>query len=111
MFINRFQMLWDRQAEWSDRVFGKGYRLSGVINHIRKELVEIEESPGSLEEWGDAFGLLCDGARRQGFTADDVLRQWGEKLAINNKRNWGEPDENGTVEHIRDDESPPASQQ
>ena len=59
----------DRQQAWSAETFGpaevRGHR--GVLDHIRKELVEIEAEPGDVTEWADliilAFNFLGDGLR------------------------------------------------
>lgn len=40
-----------RQREFSERTFGPGARTNGVIDHIRKELREIEAKPDDLSEW------------------------------------------------------------
>ena len=46
----------NRQKTFSKRTFGPGERLEGVLDHIRKELVEIEESKGKdIEEWVNPF--------------------------------------------------------
>ena len=46
------------QKVFSLNTFGPGTRLNGVLDHVRKELVEIEESGGQdLEEWVDAWLL------------------------------------------------------
>ena len=34
-----------RQRAFSERTFGPGARTKGVLNHIRKELAEIEADP------------------------------------------------------------------
>jgi len=34
-----------RQRDWSARTFGPGSRAMGVVDHIRKELREIEADP------------------------------------------------------------------
>lgn len=39
-----------RQHEWSERTFGPGQRAAGVLDHIRKELKEIESFRASGEE-------------------------------------------------------------
>jgi hypothetical protein len=35
----------EKQREFSERTFGPGPRTAGVIDHIRKELREIESEP------------------------------------------------------------------
>lgn len=46
-----------RQREFSRRTFGPGDRHKGIIDHIRKELVEIEQAPGDIKEWIDVIIL------------------------------------------------------
>ncbi len=54
-----------RQMAYSHATFGPGTRTAGVIDHIRKELVEVEESNGSSPEWVDVVILALDGLTRQ----------------------------------------------
>lgn len=61
-----------RQRAFSERTFGPGVRLQGVLDHIRKELVEVEESGGSLAEWVDVILLALDGAWRAGNTPEQI---------------------------------------
>lgn len=64
----------NRQKTFSKRTFGPGERLQGVLDHIRKELVEVEESHGKdLEEWVDVWLLVIDGMWRQGFSANQIV--------------------------------------
>lgn len=54
-----------RQMAFSRANFGPGTRTNGVIDHIRQELVEVEESNGSSSEWVDVVILGLDGLTRQ----------------------------------------------
>lgn len=54
-----------RQMAFSHATFGPGTRTEGVIDHIRKELVEVAESGGSSAEWVDVVILALDGLTRQ----------------------------------------------
>ncbi len=40
-----------RQMAFSHATFGPGERTDGVIDHIRKELVEVENANGESDEW------------------------------------------------------------
>ncbi|MCZ7655551.1 MAG: DUF550 domain-containing protein [Rhodocyclaceae bacterium] len=51
-----------RQREFSARTSGPGARTAGVLDHIRKELAEIEAKPADLTEWIDVVLL---GPRRR----------------------------------------------
>jgi hypothetical protein len=53
-----------RQMVFSKATFGPGSRTKGVIDHIRKELVEVEESEGNAAEWVDVVILALDGLMR-----------------------------------------------
>jgi hypothetical protein len=93
----------ERQREWSERTFGTGRRTKGVIEHIRRELLEIEAEPGKLEEWVDVVILALDGARRAGHSAEAVIGMLCAKQAVNFKRKYPEPvSEDIPVEHIRE---------
>lgn len=54
-----------RQMAFSHATFGPGTRTAGVIDHIRKELVEVEQANGSSDEWVDVVILALDGLTRQ----------------------------------------------
>ncbi|HHJ1578118.1 dATP/dGTP pyrophosphohydrolase domain-containing protein [Pseudomonas aeruginosa] len=75
--VFRFDLHLERQRRFSERTFGPGSRAAGVVDHIRKELREIEEAPGDLAEWIDVVILALDGAWRTGATP---ARQIGEGL-------------------------------
>lgn len=54
-----------RQMAWSHATFGPGVRTQGVVDHIRKELVEVLEGNGDSAEWVDVVILALDGLTRQ----------------------------------------------
>lgn len=96
-----------RQRAFSIGTFGPGERKEGVIAHIRKELVEIEEAsmPHVLEEWVDVILLALDGAWRTGYGPERIVEAIKEKQNRNENREW--PDwrtapKNGPIEHKRD---------
>lgn len=94
----------ERQREWSAKTFGPGDRSSGVIDHIRKELREIEMEPSDLEEWIDVVILALDGAWRAGFSAEQIITQLVAKQAKNEARQW--PDwrtmpTDKAIEHVK----------
>lgn len=93
-----------RQITFSQKTFGPGARHQGVIDHIRKELLEIEANPTDLEEWIDVVMLAFDGAWRAGFTAYQISDQLMAKLEKNEKREWPDwrtSDPDKAIEHIR----------
>ena len=95
----------ERQREFSLRTYGPGTRAQGVIDHIRKELVEIEADPHDLEEWIDVILLAIDGAQRQGHGPDQIAAALEAKLRKNEQRTWPDwrtSDPNAAIEHVRD---------
>ena len=99
----------ERQIEFSRRTFGPGPRTEGVLDHIRKELREIEASPRDLDEWIDVVLLACDGAWRAGYSAEQIAWALEAKLAKNEARRW--PDwrtavPGKAIEHDRSAEGP-----
>lgn len=94
-----------RRYEWSQATFGPGKRTKGVLEHIRKELVEIEEDPSDLEEWIDLINLALDGAGRAGHIPQAIIDMLIAKQIKNEGRTW--PDwttasEDEAIEHVRD---------
>ena len=76
------------QKQWSEKTFGPGERTVGIIDHIRKELVEIEAKPTDLSEWIDVMILGLDGALRMGFTPEQIVAGLIAKQAKNEARTW-----------------------
>ena len=54
-----------RQMAFSHATFGPGERTAGVIDHIRKELAEVEAANGEADEWVDVVILALDGLTRR----------------------------------------------
>lgn len=77
-----------RQMIWSHQTFGPGPRTKGVLEHIRKELVEIEAAPFDLSEWVDVIILAFDGAWRAGFAPLEIIEAVKAKQARNEARTW-----------------------
>ena len=94
----------ERQRAWSRETFGMLQRPAGVIDHIRKELLEIEADPTDLEEWVDVIILAFDGAWRAGWEPPDILKAIVAKQTKNESRvwpDWRTADPDKAVEHIR----------
>jgi len=97
----------ERQRDWSLDTFGPK-RGMGVLDHIRKELVEIEDAMGTPEElgeWVDAIILSLDGAWRSGANPQEILNAVLLKQVRNEARTW--PDwrtqpANVAIEHVHD---------
>lgn len=100
-----------RQRKFSEATFGPGTRTKGVIDHIRKELGEIEADPNDVSEWTDVILLALDGAWRAGFAPEEIAKAVDAKQTKNEGRTWPDwrtasPDH--AIEHDRDE---PAAQQ
>lgn len=94
-----------RQRAWSERTFGPGHRTGGVLDHIRKELKEIESEPLELSEWIDVAILAFDGAWRAGHSPEEIAAALSTKQSKNESRQW--PDwralpEDRAIEHVRE---------
>lgn len=106
-----------RQIAFSRGTFGPGERREMVIDHIRKELVEVERSAGSPREWVDVVILALDGLTRAVRTelestystnmtnavANEAVALIVEKQSRNEERDW--PDwrkapKGKAIEHI-----------
>lgn len=98
-----------RQHLFSIHTFGPGARLAGVLDHIHKELIEVEQDPGDVSEWADVVILAFDGAMRQGHTPHQIIAAIKDKQARNEARTW--PDwrnlpTDQAIEHDRSGEAP-----
>jgi len=124
--ISKFQKLQDDIKKWSDDTFGKYRTGKPIAYHLKKEIDELIDAlnvyhegtyNGDLDagsyisamkkkrvlfETVDCFTLLLDVLAHEQFDIDDLLRASYEKLEVNKKRKWSEPDENGVVEHIKE---------
>lgn len=102
--MNIFKHL-QRQKDWSLKTFGPGLRTLGIIGHIKKELIEVEETPLDVEEWIDIAILALDGAWRTGASPQEIVKIWEGKQKKNIARTWPDwrtLDENTPIEHKRD---------
>lgn len=76
------------QIEFSSKAFGPTGRLLGIVDHIRRELIEVEAEPYDLEEWVDVILLGLDGAWRAGYSPENIAKGLKAKLEKNKKREW-----------------------
>jgi Protein of unknown function (DUF550) len=99
-----------RQRKWSQKMFGPGSRTTGILNHIAKEIKEVENNPSDISEWIDIVILALDGAWRAGHTPEQIAQALDAKQAINEARLW--PDwrwfgQDQAIEHDRSGDSGP----
>jgi len=92
-------------SAWQNQTFGQATPLSKIA-HLREELDELvsdikTNAPDRRLEFADCFFLLFGSAAADGMTYEDICNAIQEKFEINKARNWGKPDKNGVVKHIK----------
>lgn len=93
-----------RQREWSLETFGP-QEIQGVLDHIRKELAEIEADPDDVKEWVDVIILAFDGAMKRGWKPQEIIDAIVAKQEENEARSWPDwrtIDLTKAIEHVRD---------
>lgn len=120
------QKLQDEVKKWSDSTFGMHRSGIPIINHLKAETDELIEAlinnhrgiyanttedalkrlrkskDRILMEFADCFMLLIDAAAHEQITIDMLVNATKQKLEINKTRKWGEPNELGYFEHLKD---------
>ena len=91
--------LFKEHGEFSQSTFGDR-PPTAPLHHLKKEVNETIDAPYDFEEYADCLLLLIDAHRIAGGNATTLLEAAFKKLEKNKKRKWGEPDENGAVQHI-----------
>lgn len=99
--------LFEEITTWQDKTFPESTELSRV-RHLLKEVQELEcelelfdRKQEKILEYADCFFLLFGAAKKMGMTYDDICAAIEVKFNINKKRQWGKPDKDGVVEHIK----------
>jgi hypothetical protein len=97
-----------RQRAFSRATFGPGLRTKGVVDHIRKELIEIEAAPHDIKERVDLVLLALDSlwrwAQEYGVSIEVVVGAIGAKQSENELRDWPDwrtADPDKAIEHVR----------
>ncbi|KAF0194116.1 MAG: Eaa1 [Bacteroidetes bacterium] len=98
----------ERQKTFSLKAFGPHGRAIGILNHVKKEIKEIEADPSDPMEWVDVVLLSLDRLWRMGKTPAEIVSFLDAKLTKNENREW--PDwrtmsEDDAIEHDRSGES------
>lgn len=91
--LDAFQQM---EGTWADETFPTSTPAS-ILAHLRTEVTELSVSL-EPEEAADCLLLLLHFAHKRGFS---LMQEARRKFAINQTRTWGEPNEEGFVEHIR----------
>ncbi len=95
------QDLLDRLFAWSYTTFGPSEDGYGCAAHLAKEAEEVKDNPSDILEWADCFMLLVDGARRSGYSFQELMEAVEHKFAICQTRKWLPPNAEGVIEHDR----------
>jgi len=93
-------------TEWQEITFPTSTALSKVA-HLKQEVLELEsdlntDSDHLTTEWADCAILLFGAAKLAGMSYSMCLIAIQDKFEVNKLRKWGNPDENGVVNHIKD---------
>jgi hypothetical protein len=91
-----FDQLQRMVGKWGNDTFPNS-TLHSRCAHAAKELAELEAS-GEGVEAADVFMLLLHDAHNRGYSLyDETIKKFAEVQT----REWGEPDADGVIEHIR----------
>lgn len=94
------KQLFKEITEWQHKVFTKANTQSKLA-HLQQEVIELVKEPYSDEEYADCFLLLIGAWESRGKNYEELLQCIRQKFEVNKKRNWGEPDSEGVVNHIK----------
>lgn len=89
-------------ARLSDDKFGKERPFTAPLYHLKKEADEAIES-GEMVEFADCLLLILDAYRKRfpDLNTQTLLNSCKGKIVIAYTREYNEPDENGVIEHKR----------
>jgi hypothetical protein len=86
-------------VQWGDETFPT-VSLRAKIEHLRREVEELQKTPTAAEEIADIFMITAHIASEVGV---DLKTAIADKFEIVKAREWGEPDAAGVVEHKKSD--------
>ena len=98
--------LFEEVTRWQKNVFKDKINTFGLLTHLVDEAYETQSAvkhndPDKRLEFADCFILLMGAAKADGMSYEDICQAIKEKLEINKKRVWNEPDSNGVINHIK----------
>lgn len=97
---DRWQRMQDEIGVFTEKTFPGATAKSKAL-HLAEEAQEAANDPSDVIEWADCMILLLDGARRSGFSTDDLFQAVTKKMEINKRRKWQPADENGVFHHVK----------
>jgi len=99
--MNKIDTLQRRIGDWQKKQFGTTPdHLDGMLFKLQEEMVELATNPRDEKELSDIFILVLGIADALGVSGTYLMLLAEEKQAINEKRQWSEPDENGICHHV-----------
>lgn len=99
--MTTLETILDKIFEWSLDVFGPGPEsVKAGAKHLLREAQELVESDGTDPmEIADIVIIASNIAKRQGYDLAEIVSQ---KFEILKTREWGEPDHEGVIEHVKE---------
>jgi dCMP deaminase len=94
---NRLEAVLAEILPWAKATFPQATPYS-IAEHLKREAIELAKQPRSGKEIADVAILLFELVDALDI---DLPRTLAEKHAINLRREWGQPDADGVVEHVR----------
>ena len=94
----------DLVKDWNLEAYGPGKRTKGTLDHIRKELKEIEDHPDDPTEWVDVILLALNGLMRLGYNGEEIIGFIRAKMAKNALRDWPDwrgQDPDKAITHVK----------
>ena len=73
---------------------------SAKLEHLKDEVIELQEKPDDAEEMADCLLILLHHAEAHGV---DLMAAACAKFAKCKSRKWGSPDERGVARHIEEE--------
>jgi hypothetical protein len=101
MTKEQFQRItkWQKETFPVATALSKAFHLEKEVHELKKDL--IDNAPNRRLEYADCFLLLFGSADADGMSYEDIINCIEEKFSIVKNRKWGNPDENGVVNHIK----------
>jgi NTP pyrophosphatase (non-canonical NTP hydrolase) len=90
---------------WQNNTFMQATALSKIA-HLRQEIEELADdiknnNPNQNLEFADCFILLFGAANSAGMSYQKIIESINQKMEINYHRQWGKPNEDGVVNHVK----------
>lgn len=101
--MNSWQQLQDDIGTFTDATFPNSTARSKAL-HLAEEAGEAAADPADILEWADCMILLLDGARKAGYSTQDIYDAVQKKMTINKNRTWSKPDADGVARHVKTEE-------